>query len=237
MYLTWDDVRPYIEHTTGVIMASVRQKITERFAQFYLYTIIKRASDGTNNQNPLIDIVEGQATGGNQPGGQVPAPAQCPARRIEFPGFAFVPMVNDPSLLSGFAANLVHFALASARWRPVGLKQGETCQYNLAETQSTIKISQSGLVDIDTTTSGGKGSPPSQQADVVVNQGVHAVAREGDPVGWMLITAATVSGVTVVTNTGWTATDPILSPPPPILVAGSYAVPLRITGGAPHFKG
>lgn len=250
MYLTWNDVRPYVQQVQNGIMAAVRLKIAEKMAQLFLYTTITRASEGTNNQNPLVDNVEGHATGGNQPGESVPAPAQCPARRIEFPGFAFVPNVKDPSLLSGVAANLFHFALASARWRPAGLKQGETCQYNLNEKQTTWKIGQrgqvdlvaaqdaqiqiknangtvitvspSGQIDIDT-----RGASP--QPDVIVNGGSLRVARDTDPVDWGSCTA-TAGPYNVIfqyaaPGTGVPVANTILEPTP------------RINGGADHFKG
>lgn len=66
--------------------------------------------------------------------------------------------------------------------------------------------------------------------------GGHPAARKDDPVGWLLITAAVVAGIPVVVQSGWTATNPGLTPPPIPLTAGSYAQPMYITGGSPDLS-
>jgi hypothetical protein len=57
-------------------------------------------------------------------------------------------------------------------------------------------------------------------------------ARKDDPVGWLIMVYANVSGVPVVVMVDWVDIDPELPPPPVTPAAGSFARPLHITDGS-----
>lgn len=246
-----EQIKQYVQQVQNNLRAQLSQQIEQARAAMFLFTTITTASEGENNRNPLKDTCEGHDTAGDDEGGTVPPPAEADAQRIELPGFAFVPLTGQPSILAGFAANLFHFALASTRWRPAGLKQGETCQYNLNEKQTTFKISQQGQVDLvaaqdaQVEIRNAKGSvvtilPSGQinidtrgaspQPDVIVNGGELRVARDTDPVDWGSCTAT--AGPYPVMFTYFAPGSATPGPPDATLIPSPV-----IDGGADHFKG
>lgn len=94
---------------------------------------------------------------------------QIPAARVEMFGHAFVPPRGQRCrALLRKAAGIV-WPLGSKRYRPKGMKEGESCLYCTKE-GTTVWLKADGSLWID--------AAPSQ--DVVVNQGAKKVCRVGD---------------------------------------------------------
>lgn len=188
-------------------------------------------SEGQNDRDPLVDDVEGFDVEGQEQNpdgtdsGRPIERAQLDARRAELAGFAITPLKEEPTLGLGWGANLAHIPIGSKKYRPKGLKAGEPCVYNLHSSQGVIKIRvESGKEgQIEITAPAGR--------DVVVNGGTKKVAREGDPVGWLVWTTTVVMGSTVVASIAWSPTDPGPVVPP------KFSQALHITGGVDHFLG
>lgn len=96
------------------------------------------------------------------------------------------------------------------RWKPSG-------EMTITTAEATIQIASTGQINITAKTA----------ADVVVNGGTLRVARKTDPVGYLCIQTAVVSGTTVVTEAKWSAT---VLPPPYVCTA------ITIQDGAEHVK-
>lgn len=96
------------------------------------------------------------------------------------------------------------------RWKSSG-------EVTLTTAEATIQIASTGQINITAKTA----------ENVVFNGGTLRVARKTDPVGYLCIQTAVVSGTTVVTEAKWSAT---VLPPPYVCTA------ITIQDGAEHVK-
>jgi hypothetical protein len=105
------------------------------------------------------------------PNPQTQEVGQIPAARVEMFGHAYVPPRGQRCrALLRKAAGIV-WPLGSKRYRPKGIKEGESCLYCTKE-GTTVWLKQDGSLQIN--------AAPGQ--DVVVNGGSAKVARQGDRV-------------------------------------------------------
>lgn len=157
---------------------------------------------------------------------------QIPAARVELFGHAFVPPRGQRCrALLRKAAGIV-WPLGSKRYRPKGMKEGESCLY-CTKDGTTVWLKQDGSLRID--------AAPGQ--DVVVNGGSAKVARQGDRVEitdrihlgglavWMAQIEMTVNALAMAAGA---------PPPGPIVPLSDTFVAdpgLVIKDGADHFKG
>ena len=190
-------------------------------------------SEGENGRNVLNHDVEGFDVDGQDDTGQKQQPSQGDVRAAELAGFALVPIPGEPCLVLGWGANIAVIPLASEKYRPKGLKQGEVVMYNLADTQGLIKIDKAGKVTIDA----------EATQDVVINGGDKPVSRKGDTTdsGTLVISGTVMPPVVTAIAYYPAGTPPAMILPPPLVGPPAYVVhvPLlgKITSGAANFKG
>lgn len=200
------DITAYIRESLDGLKQDLREwareMVRESLANLLTSTTIARASE--DDADPLADDVDlwgtsDGASASNAEGGERARPR---ARRMEQTGFACVPLEKEPSKVLGIGANLLHFAVAGTRYRPKGLKQGETAVYNLraagqqlvikADKESALTISVGTFLHLNVTKDGKvtiKAKDGQQVtvdsgagADIVLNGGTLRVARVTDPV-------------------------------------------------------
>lgn len=187
-----DYIRQHLSNLRQELMEWTRGVVREWVANLLTSTTIARASE--SDDDPLVDDVQLWSTSdgfssSNNDSGET---AQPRARRMEPTGFACVPVKGEVSKVLGIGANLLHFAVASTRYRPKGLKQTEWAIYNLraAGEQLVIKGNKDSEVTISVgpflhlkIDKDGKFTVDSQAGhDLVFNGGTLRVARVTDPV-------------------------------------------------------
>lgn len=217
---------------------------------------IKVGSTGQGGRSVLSHDIEGQEVEGQDSQGQPIERAQMDARAAEVAGFAVVPMAGEPALALGWGANLAVIPLASEKYRPKGLKAGETAIYNLrgretvtdggmkktVERQAVIKLDEDGSITLIASSwdrldqaqvvisrDGSITVRAAAGKDVTVNGGTLKIARETDPVDATASMATWIGGVQTALAQA-AAGGPITVPAAP----ASFGV---IKTGAAHFKG
>lgn len=218
MALTQNDIRR--------IEQLIREEVRGILGLFLSETRIEKVDEGGD---PIADVVQ------LDPDNDVAEPVS----RYEGWGDVATPETDGAALMFHTGFQGVELPRSMPRYRPSGdfTKRGGRALYS-SEAGTLVGLhgkgsATPGRVEVN---SGGTGAA---QEDVRVNGGTAKVARDGDPVGFLMwVISASMAGP-VVTAVSWSKVRPLppfVTPPVPG-VPGSYYLPLSITDGAPHFTG
>lgn len=151
--------------------------INEWWATHLIATTIAKPDDSDNDPVDTVAMWPDPATG---------TAGQGPAARVEMFGHAAVPPRGQrAAAILRRAAGFV-FPLGSKRYRPAGMKEGESCLY-CTKAGTTVWLKADGSLRVEAgggslivAADGGIAVSAAAGKDVTVNGGVRAVARVGD---------------------------------------------------------
>lgn len=194
----------------------IKAYIDGKIATFGLYVITSTSS--AKGQKDSVTVL---GAGGKK--------VTLPCRRLGMFGHRAIPPKDCEGIVLrlGGKMTLVLLAAESLSYGRTDLKDGETQLYCKVK-GCEVHLDEQGKNNIN--------AAPGK--DVVVNGGTKPVARQDDPVGYLMYVVSTSMAGPVVTAVSWSPTRPVppfVTPPVPG-VPGSYYLPMSITGGADRFK-
>jgi phage gp45-like len=200
------------------LRAWVQQHVDWRLASLVAFPRV--ASSSSSGETDAVEVEDGDSQ------------QQRSARRVEPFGFRSRPPAGVRAAiikaLAG-ATNAILFGVASSRYGPSDLDDGEVALYCLAD-GSLVKLTRVGRIEVSAADDQDITLTVSGTGDVVVNSGSHAIGRVGDAVKARPGLAAWLSQVESLLN----AVAPGSVTP---LSSTFIDVMAEIAEGADHFKG